>query len=124
MTGHRDDIPEILSITDMGVISSAGGGCAPISSSSHGHGQTDGGHPGGGIPGHYRIGLNGLLIPPEDPQALADAVLRLLDDKAYADRMGQKAQELIAGKYTADQMAEQVYEVYLKVFSSKIKLVV
>ncbi|MFH0787223.1 MAG: glycosyltransferase family 4 protein, partial [Pseudomonadota bacterium] len=71
----------------------------------------------GGIPEIIEDGVNGLLIPPEDPQALAGAVLKLLDDQTDARRLGKKAQELIGKKYTADQMAEQVYQVYLKMFN-------
>ncbi|MEV6207553.1 glycosyltransferase family 4 protein [Kitasatospora sp. NPDC051914] len=42
----------------------------------------------GGIPGVVADGESGLLVPPGDPDALADACRRLLDDGALADRMG------------------------------------
>lgn len=119
MTGHRDDIPEMLSITDIGVISSQAEGVPQFLLQAMAMAKPMVATQVGGIPGIIETGGNGLLIPPEDPQALAEAVIRLLDDKAFASRMGEQARELIAGKYTAAQMAEQVYQVYLKVFKGK-----
>lgn len=119
MTGHRDDIPEILSITDIGLITSEAEGVPQFLLQAMAMAKPMVATRVGGIPGIIESGINGLLIPPEDPQSLAEAVIRLLDDKTYADRMGQKARELIAGNYTAVQMADQVYEVYLKMFKGK-----
>jgi glycosyltransferase involved in cell wall biosynthesis len=42
----------------------------------------------GGIPDLVRDGENGLLVPPEDPAALADALVRVLSDRALAERLG------------------------------------
>ena len=119
MTGHRDDIPEILSITDIGLIASEAEGVPQFLLQAMAMAKPMVATQVGGIPGIMESGINGLLIPPENPQALAEAVIRLLDDKACAARMGQKARELITGKYTAGQMAEQVYQVYLKMFEKK-----
>ncbi len=119
MTGHRDDIPEILSITDIGLITSQAEGVPQFLLQAMAMAKPMVATQVGGIPGIIESGINGLLISPEDPEGLAAAVIRLLDDKTDAARMGQQARELIAGKYTAAQMAEQVYEVYLKVFNKK-----
>ncbi len=42
----------------------------------------------GGIVDLVRDGENGLLVPPQDPAALADALLRVLSDRALAERLG------------------------------------
>ncbi|MDQ0597429.1 glycosyltransferase involved in cell wall biosynthesis [Streptomyces canus] len=42
----------------------------------------------GGIPYIVTPGINGLLVPPDDPEALAAACRRLLQDGDLADRMG------------------------------------
>jgi glycosyltransferase involved in cell wall biosynthesis len=44
----------------------------------------------GGIPDLVADGENGLLVPPEDPEALADAVVRVLSDRELAERLGAK----------------------------------
>jgi glycosyltransferase involved in cell wall biosynthesis len=42
----------------------------------------------GGIPDVVRDGENGLLVDPDDPAALAEALVRVLSDRARAERLG------------------------------------
>lgn len=42
----------------------------------------------GGIPDIVEDGATGLLVPPEDADALADALVRVLSDRALAERLG------------------------------------
>ena len=44
-----------------------------------------------GIPDVVEHGVNGLLVDPDDPQELADALVRILSDRAYAERLGSAA---------------------------------
>jgi glycosyltransferase involved in cell wall biosynthesis len=45
----------------------------------------------GGIPDLVRDGENGLLVEPEDPEALAQALIRVLSDPELAARLGAEA---------------------------------
>jgi glycosyltransferase involved in cell wall biosynthesis len=45
-------------------------------------------------------GASGLLVPPENPPALADATIRLLRDAALARRLGSRASEEAKGRYS------------------------
>ena len=45
----------------------------------------------GGITDLVRDGENGLLVPPQDPGALADALVRLSTDRALAERLAAAA---------------------------------
>jgi glycosyltransferase involved in cell wall biosynthesis len=45
----------------------------------------------GGIVDLVRDGENGLLVPPQDPRALADALVRVLADAGLAERLGAGA---------------------------------
>ena len=45
----------------------------------------------GGIPELIRHGENGLLVPPDQPVAFADALKTLRDDKPFRNRLGQNA---------------------------------
>ena len=51
----------------------------------------------GGVPEVVTDGENGLLVPPGDPAALADALARLLDDDALRERLGRAAAPSVAG---------------------------
>ena len=53
-------------------------------------------------------GKNCLLIPPDDPRALADALLRVLDDRALATALGVGATHTIATRFHSDRIAEQL----------------
>ena len=46
-----------------------------------------------GIPDVVQDGRNGVLVDPEDPAELADAIVRLLSDRTLAERLGAKARE-------------------------------
>lgn len=48
-----------------------------------------------GIPEAVRHGETGLLVAPRAPEALADALARLLDDPATAARMGQRGRQVV-----------------------------
>ena len=66
----------------------------------------------GGAPAVLREGENGLLIPPGDAAALADAVSRLVDGGRVAlDTMRERARET-AGEYRWDAIARQTIDVY------------
>jgi rhamnosyl/mannosyltransferase len=49
----------------------------------------------GGIPDIVEDGRTGILVPPDDADALADALLRVLSDGALAERLGSAAREAV-----------------------------
>ncbi|MDQ1050192.1 glycosyltransferase family 4 protein [Streptomyces sp. V4I2] len=53
----------------------------------------------GGIPYIVTPGINGLLVPPDDPAALAAACRRLLQDGDLADRMGTAGRQRAVERY-------------------------
>jgi glycosyltransferase involved in cell wall biosynthesis len=65
----------------------------------------------GGIPDVIEDGVNGMLVPPGEPELLARAIDRLLADRGLAYRLGEGAQE--RGKdYDWEVLAERVLAVY------------
>ncbi len=54
--------------------------------------------PVGGIPEILHDGENGLVVPPDDPPALASAMARLLDDSELAQRLGRAGLATAAGQ--------------------------
>ncbi|MFN3309580.1 MAG: glycosyltransferase, partial [Anaerolineales bacterium] len=57
---------------------------------------------------------NGYLIPPNSPQALADAVEYLSYHPDVAHQMGEKAQKHIFDHYTIPKIADQLENYYLR----------
>lgn len=66
----------------------------------------------GGIPEAVRHGLNGLLVPPGDPQALAAAIAELLQDPERRRALGQAGQDLVAREFSVEAMVEGNLAVY------------
>lgn len=56
--------------------------------------------------------ITGLVVPPGDPRALADALARLMADPGRRRRMGQAGQARVAQEFTLDKMVERVTQVY------------
>jgi glycosyltransferase involved in cell wall biosynthesis len=58
----------------------------------------------------------GVLVPPEDPQALADAIYDLLVDRAKAQALGTAGAAGVREHYSIDHMAaaaERAYQALL-----------
>jgi glycosyltransferase involved in cell wall biosynthesis len=56
----------------------------------------------------------GMLVPPSSPDALAQAICRLLADPQLRSRMGQQGRERFDASYTAERMAHDMVNVYRK----------
>jgi glycosyltransferase involved in cell wall biosynthesis len=61
-----------------------------------------------GIPELVRDGENGLLVAPEDPEALAGALARLLVDAGLRRRLGQAARAAVVADYDLDTNTAQL----------------
>jgi glycosyltransferase involved in cell wall biosynthesis len=57
-------------------------------------------------------GVSGLVIPPRDEMALADAIVRLANDKLLRDRMGEQGRLAAARIASAEKVAETAVEIY------------
>lgn len=74
------------------------------------------------IPGCRQVvqdGHNGLLVPPNDPQALAAALKRLAGDAALRGRMGAASRQLVIQKFTHAQVNAATLRVYQQVLGAK-----
>ncbi|MER5422728.1 glycosyltransferase [Streptosporangium roseum] len=72
----------------------------------------------GGVP--ELLGENrGLLVPPADATALADAIQRLLTDHALAKRLGASAQEWAVNHFTSDMLVNRYLSTYARLIRQK-----
>jgi glycosyltransferase involved in cell wall biosynthesis len=62
----------------------------------------------GAIPEHVDHGRTGLVIPPDDPAAAAESLLRLLRDRDYAARLGAGAYRRYLERFTPEITARAI----------------
>ncbi len=70
----------------------------------------------GGAAEIVRDGETGLLVPPRDPDALADAIEKILRLPDHGRSMGTLGQEVVRA-FTQDRMVEGTLEAYYKVLA-------
>jgi len=66
----------------------------------------------GGIPETIRDGVDGLLVPPADPQALAAAVVRLAADRRLRDRLAASGRRRVEDRFSVAASVRQVEAIY------------
>ena len=64
----------------------------------------------GGVPELIDDGGNGLLVPPKDPAALADAIARLAGDPELAAHLSAAGRETVVASFRASQGAETLFQ--------------
>jgi len=57
-------------------------------------------------------GESGLVVPPADPQALADAIVRVLRDPALAGRLGEAAERRVRSAFDLSAMLGSIERLY------------
>ncbi len=66
----------------------------------------------GGIPEMIEHEENGLLVEPKDPENLFSAMKRLVKEPLLRERLGQKARETVAARFSWTSIAKQYLEIY------------
>lgn len=72
----------------------------------------------GGIPEVVSDGEDGVLVPPRDPAALANALLRVSVNRAFADSMQTRALKTVSARFTTTKMIKNVSDLYSTVLQS------
>lgn len=62
-------------------------------------------------------GVNGFLVPPEDPAALAACISRLLSDPHQAKAMGMVGRAMVKERFTSEVMMRQTVGAYSRVLA-------
>jgi len=66
----------------------------------------------GGNPDVITSGKTGVLVPPLDPRAWADALARVLGDRAFAQRIARAGRDLVRREFSLERTAERTEAVY------------
>jgi glycosyltransferase involved in cell wall biosynthesis len=71
----------------------------------------------GGVPEIVEHGRHALLVAPRDPEALATALARVLDDPKLAERLSEAARQHACAEYAPDRLADRVSALYREVLA-------
>jgi len=66
----------------------------------------------GGMPEVVRHECTGLVAPPDDPEALASAIVRLLRDRALASRLATAGRAWALQRFTASRTVDDLEALY------------
>ena len=118
-TGIRAEVPEILALLDLFVLPSLWEGLPIALLEAMAAGKAVVATRVGGVPEVVVNGVTGLLVPPRDPGALADAVVRLLRDPELRRRMGEGGQERVRERFSVERMVRQTEDLYERRLTQK-----
>jgi L-malate glycosyltransferase len=72
----------------------------------------------GGLPGLVEDESTGLLVPPDDAPALAQAIVKLLETPGLAARMGARGRVRALAEFSLERMSERVDAFYCRALGS------
>jgi glycosyltransferase involved in cell wall biosynthesis len=67
--------------------------------------------------------INGLLVEPEQPAEMANALRRIIEDRALRLRLGQAARHTIVSEYRIEAVAERCLQLYHHLLSQQVHVV-
>lgn len=112
LLGHRDDVSAVMAKSDLVVLPSYREGAprALIEAGAMGKAliATD-------VPGCREVvehGLNGLLVPPRDHEALAVAILKLLQDRNFREAAGKASRQKMERQFDERIVIARAFEAY------------
>jgi len=118
-TGFKSDIKEILSSIDILVMPSLREGFPMVTLEAMAMAKPIVATDIDGIREQIDHDENGLLIPPEDPEAIADAIIFLFNNKEKSEQLGFAAKKKAEEKFSVEEMIKKTKGVYEELLVSK-----
>jgi glycosyltransferase involved in cell wall biosynthesis len=109
--GVREDIPDLLQAMDIFVLPSLSEGFPLAAMEAMASGRPVVCSRVGGLSWLVSHEESGLLVPPADPTALAESVLRLLEDRELGERLARGARMKVS-RYDNRILCEQLFDIY------------
>lgn len=118
--GVRRDVPELLAISDLFVLPSLyeGQGRALVEAMAAGLPVVA--TKVGGIPDVISDGQNGILVAALDSDALAVAILELLNNEEKARQMGEAGKRRVDPEFSVETMVRKIESVYEELIKRKL----
>jgi len=117
LAGYQEEVPSWLAFMDIVVLASYANEGVPQSLlQAMAMGKPVVGTRCGGIPEIVQPGVNGLLVPPQDSMALAQALAQLLAEPETRRRFGAAGRRLVESRHSLEQMAQALEAVYARLW--------
>ena len=113
-TGFRDDIPEIMASLDVLVIPSIKEPWGRVAAEAMAMGKPVIGTNAGGLREIIDHGKTGILVPPEDPDSLAEATITLLNDEELRKSMGKRGRREVKENFNIAIITGQMEKLFLQ----------
>lgn len=110
--GWREDVPDLLALCDLLVLPSLGEHFGRVLIEAMAMARPVVATEAGGVPEIVVHGETGVLVPPAEPKALAEAVLSLLEDPGRAARLGAAGRRRTERDFGLRRHAEAVEHLY------------
>ena len=111
-TGQRFDIPRILAMYDIFVLPSVLEGLPRVVIEAMAMAKPIVATDISGVREQLIHDRNGLIVPPKNPQALAEAIIHLIKDKNKANKLGIKARKSAHLKFDLKQTVNNIERLY------------
>lgn len=118
LLGGRTDVPDVLAASDVAVQCSDFEGSPLAVMEYMAAGRAVVATRVGGVPDLIEEGVHGLLVPPRDPGALAQAIGELLDDPARRAEMGERGRERQHAEFDLDAMVRRIEALYERLWKN------
>ncbi|HEY2433787.1 MAG TPA: glycosyltransferase [Vicinamibacterales bacterium] len=115
LTGFRPDVLSVHKAFDVFVMSSVTEGLGTSLLDAMACGKPVVATTAGGIPEVVADGVTGILTPPRDPEALAAAIVRLLEDPALRAAMGAAGARRVRERFSSERMVQDTLDLYKRV---------
>jgi glycosyltransferase involved in cell wall biosynthesis len=118
--GEREDVADLVSLFDVAVLASLSEGFSNVILEYMASSKPVVATQVGGNPEIVVHGETGLLVPPADAQALADAILSILEDEEAASRYGTAGKKRVEDKFGLGRMIRQYEDLFERVMSTEL----
>jgi len=113
------ELPKIYNCADVFVLPSVQEGQGIVLLEAQASGVPVVAFDAGGVKEAVRDGETGLLVKPGDTDGLAEALIKLLNNKQFRATLGQNGRRFVNANYTWDISAKKMLEVYREALSTK-----
>ena len=110
--GFRQDVPAILKSLDGYVLPSRSEGLGTAILEALAVGLPVVATNVGGIPDSVRHEETGLLVEQDDTEAIARAMVRMMDEESLRQRLGENARRMVDTEFTEDRLVEKTLDFY------------